>query len=150
MKNYAAFLILLLAVSSGAQARGLLSGAAGVVAGETAKSAMSPSLEKALAQVATDLNAKAPIMVNNDTRLDHVTAGPGRRITYQHTLTTLPSTQVDPALWTQQSAIMRRTVCGTAQMAALFDNGVTVAYAYAGSDGLPVGTLDITPHDCGR
>ncbi|WP_455233196.1 hypothetical protein [Geopseudomonas aromaticivorans] len=155
MKKHAAVLIAVIAASSGAHARSLVGDIVGAGVGAVTDQAMNSSstntLEDELARGQAALSSKLPMMLDNDIRLDRVTTGPGRQVTYHHTFVALPSTEFDPVYWKQENGpVLRRKVCGNSDMAPLFDYGVTTSYTYVGSDGRRVGTVDVTPQDCGR
>ncbi len=101
-------------------------------------------------KMADQLNARMPMTIDQDTRLDNILAGPGTRITYNYTIVTASSREVDrAALMNHLKTTLKSGVCSHPDMQVFFKNKVTVGYSYRASDGPFVGKLNITPRDCG-
>ena len=126
---------------------GLIGGAVGSVAGKAM--ADPEKVEKALVTMTNQINQRMPITVDADTRWDNTTVGQGKRFTYNYTIVTMTSREVDrtaiPSLFTK----IKAGVCSNPDMAIFFKNGVTIGYSYRTSDGVFLSKLDIAPKDCG-
>jgi hypothetical protein len=107
------------------------------------------TVEGALRQMAEEVNTKTPTRVDADTRLDNLSTGPGARFTYNYTITSGASTEIDPAaLMTHLRTKVRPGVCTSPDMQIFFKNKVTVGYSYRGRDGVFLAKLDVRPEDC--
>lgn len=131
----------------GAIFAGLIGGAVGSVAGKAM--ADPQKVEKALITVANQVNQQMPMTVDADTRWDNITAGQGKRLTYNYTIVTSTSGEIDRTKIQPFFTKIKAGVCSSPDMAIFFKNGVTVAYSYRTSDGVFLSKLDITPKDCG-
>ncbi len=96
----------------------------GQIGKEVGKVAMKPSTQEVEAkltegfeQAANQYNQKLPMMVDQDTRLDKATVGPGPRIVYHHTFPKYSSRDID-ANWLQTNLRpeVSRKVCSSADM----------------------------------
>ncbi|MFM9884875.1 MAG: hypothetical protein ACKVQT_17770 [Burkholderiales bacterium] len=106
--------------------------------------------ERWLAETATDLNRSLPKQVDAETRLEGVTAGPGRRLNYQYTLISRTAASMDiESFNANMQPLLRTSICGKGGMQALIKNGVTLSYNYRGSDGKFVSMIEILPQHCG-
>lgn len=109
-----------------------------------------PNVEATLQQVATQINAQLPRMLDQETRMDEARSGPGKTLTYFYTLTSYDSREVD-----HQSALsaiepgVRRRECNSSKMRVLFTSGVTAQFVYRGNDGGEITSFAISPADCG-
>jgi hypothetical protein len=134
-------------------ALGLLTAAlalVGSIAHAQAPSAAPPADEKWLDETAGDMNRTLPKLIDPETRLDRVTAGPGKRLTYSYTLVNRESAKIDvEAFNAGMQPVLRTSVCGRPGMQALVKNGVTLVYSYRGSDGKFVSMIEVIPQHCG-
>ncbi len=106
--------------------------------------------ERWLVENARDLSRSLPLQVDAETRLDSVTAGPGRRLNYRYTLINRARASIDiESFNANMQPLLRTSVCGKAGMQALLQNGVTLVYNYLASDGKLVSMIEILPHHCG-
>ena len=99
---------------------------------------------------ANQYNQRLPMMVDQDTRLDKATVGPGPRAVYHHTFPKYTSRDID-ASWLQTNLrpeIMRK-VCASADMKKSLQYGGIYAYAYSGSYGVEITRFEINRNDCG-
>lgn len=108
------------------------------------------SMESALLKAASELNAKLPMMVDAETRLDS-SIGLNNTLRYNytlinHTLSTVTAEQIDSALGEK----LVNNVCTSREMQVFVKNGVTVTYAYYGSDGGQITVIAVPPSKCGR
>ncbi|MGH8562748.1 MAG: hypothetical protein ACREXW_01155 [Gammaproteobacteria bacterium] len=116
---------------------------------DLASAAMSPDLDAVLAKTASTLNARLPMMVDKDTRLDSTIPGPGKNFTYVYTLPAYRSAELDPA--TTMAAVtpyVKGNTCGLTDMKGFFKNGISVIYLYRGNDGREIGRVTVSPADC--
>ena len=91
----------------------------------------------------------APKMVDDGTRLDGATAGPGLILTYLYTLPKVASTDIAPGAFADRVPDpIKKAACSSAEMRPFFDNNVTVHYVYRGSDGGQIGTVTVTREIC--
>lgn len=106
--------------------------------------------ERWLEETAADLSRLLPQQVDAETRLDGVTAGPGKRLNYRYTLINRNRLSMDiEAFNTNMQPLLRASICGKGGMQALLKNGVTLAYNYLGSDGKFISMIEIPPQHCG-
>jgi len=143
------FIALLIAVSIG-----------GLIGKGTVKSIFSPpkpspqeveaTLIEGFTKTANQYNQKLPMMLDQDTRLDKVTVGPGPRVVYHHTFPNYTSKDID-VNWLQTNLkpeIMRK-VCSSTDMKKSLQYGGIYVYAYYGSDGGEINRFEIGSNDCG-
>lgn len=123
----------------------------GAVAGKTiGNSVGGMSVEKALVKVCDQMNKKLPVAADKETRWDSTTPGPGRRFTYNYTFVNAAARDVDVNYFLQaQTQQLTRSVCTSKEMEVFFKNAVTISYSYRSRDGIPIGTIELTPRDCG-
>ena len=121
------------------------------------KAAMKPNqqeieakLVEGFTKAANQYNQRLPMMIDQDTRLDKVTVGPGSRAIYHHTFPKYTSRDID-AKWLQTNLrpeVMRK-VCASADMKKSIQYGGIYVYAYSGSDGVEITRFEIDRNDCG-
>lgn len=152
MKNRITAVLLLMA--GGAHASGvglvggLVGGAVGSVVGKSV--AQDGSIEKSLQKTADGINAKGPRMIDDATRMDGVTVGPGRIFTYHHTMVKFLLKDVDMAVFEgQHTNDTRARICATQGVRPMLANGVTIVYAYKTKDGKRIGSVPIDRKHCG-
>jgi hypothetical protein len=120
---------------------------------QTVSDNISPNLqaiENELQKMADIFNKKLPKTIDQDTRLDYVSAGPGARVTYNNTLTGYTSGELNNTQVMQSmQKILKNGLCSNVEMQVFFKHGVTIRYAYQTSDGVFTAPIDITPKDCG-
>ena len=101
-----------------------------------------------LDRVVREVNATAPKMVDDATRLDRASAGPGRRLTYDMTLISLKSQDIDPVAWKRDVVpTIRANMAKTKAMHTLLAAGVTVASRYSSSDGILIDEIIMRPEE---
>ena len=145
--------LVLLALSSnsfGAKSEllgGLFGGAIGSLIG---KSASTEDVEKSLALTAEKINQKTPTMSDAETRVDRATAGPGRQLTYHHTMINLDRKNANLAIFNGEFTNgLRAKICANPGMKPIFANGVTLVYSYRSRDGQQIGAVSVEPKHCG-
>lgn len=101
-------------------------------------------------KAANEFKQKLPMMLDQDTRLDKVSVGPGARIVYQHTLPNYTSQQID-ANWlvTNLRPDVVSKVCTSADMKQSLQYGGVFVYSYFGSDAVEISQFSIDRNDCG-
>ncbi len=89
-----------------------------------------------LEQIAQAVNASAPKVVDEVTRLDGATAEPGRRLTYRMTIS-IPYSEFNRTEWDQKTvpAIRTNTIEQDGSR-ALLKAGITIAIRYSSKDGI--------------
>ena len=100
-----------------------------------------------LEQIAQAVNASAPKVVDEVTRLDSATAEPGRRLTYRMTIS-IPYSEFDRTEWDKKTvpAIRTNTIEqeGSRQ---LLKAGITIAIRYSSKDGIFLDEIIFTSSD---
>jgi hypothetical protein len=101
-------------------------------------------------KTANQLNPKLPMMIDQVTRLDRISIGPGPRAVYHYTFPQQSSRdfdarQLQTALWTE----VVRNVCANADMKKSLQYGGIYVYVYCGSDGIEITRFEIDRKDCG-
>lgn len=122
----------------------------GSYAGGISEGDGSRDLDQTLANVSAYLNRSAPLTLDADTRLDRVTSGPGHRLSYHYTLTSVQSKAFKRAEF--QKLIrepLQAKVCSSKEMRGFLVRGVTLSYDYHGNDGHRLGAARFTASDCG-
>ncbi len=138
---------------AGALVAVLFSGAIGQLVGKSSVESYyagkkDGTLEAALGKAASELNAKLPMMVDAETRLDS-SMGTNKTFRYNYTLVNHTSSTVSPAQVVE--ALERKltnNVCTSSDMKVFVNNGVVVSYAYFGSDGKQIAIITVPPAKC--
>lgn len=98
---------------------------------------------------AEQINAQVPKMIDNDTRLDKATVGPGPRLTYHYTLPNRKSDEIDADMMLSiLKPDIAAKVCSNEEMKTILQYGGIYTYSYAGNDNLNILTFDIVGQDC--
>lgn len=104
-------------------------------------------LEKEVARSAKEF----PRSVDRNLRMDSMAAGPGKRLTFNCTLLNYRTRAVDAERF---SAGVRggvvKEVCDSKEMRSFLNKEVIIAYAFSGSDSLPLATVEVANADCGN
>lgn len=122
----------------------------GSYAGGVSEGDGSRNLEQTLENVSAHLNRSVPLTLDADTRLDRVTSGPGPRLSYHYTLTSVQSKAFKRAEF--QKLIrepLQAKLCSSKEMRGFLVRGVTISYDYLGNDGHRLGAARFTASDCG-
>ena len=105
--------------------------------------------ENQLLETADLLNKSLPIMVDNVTKLHRVSAEK-KWLTYHYQIIGLNSSEIDPAaIYKRMRPQLISKACGSEDMKALFQNGVTVSYSYTAGNNALIANIVVTPSDCG-
>lgn len=102
----------------------------------------------ALQEAADQMNQTHGKMVDDDTRLDHVDAGPGKKMTY--TFTIVKHQKGDLNLVTLQKVLRTQLISNyktKEEMKTLREYNVELCYRYKDKDGEFLFETDITPAD---
>lgn len=92
------------------------------------------------------INPTLPKMVDQITRLDHVAAGPGNRITYDYTLMTAGPAAMSPDKIEQYRRTITDKACST--LAEFRRNGTLMIYRYKSQNGEDVAEIQVPTADC--
>ncbi len=78
------------------------------------------TLAQALEEAAKQINAKTPIMIDAETRMDKATVGPGALLTYHYTFPNYAANQLDPN-WVQTDLrkVVKDGVCANKKNEAI-------------------------------
>lgn len=123
----------------------------GALAGRSGAGPHGESLDATLADISADFNRRTPLQVGAGTVLEQVSTEPGLKLTYHYTLRDVRQGNLAPGEFERRAApALREQVCSHPRMQALLRSGVTVSYAYSGSDGAAIGKASFEPGDCGE
>lgn len=101
-----------------------------------------------LTAAAEEFNARLPMMVSADTRLDS-TAAVGEEFHYNYTLVSQVRADLDPEqLASALRPTLARSVCSNAEMRVFMSPGVDLVYNYAAKDGTHVVSIRIERGAC--
>lgn len=110
----------------------------------------STPIEELLPKFASQLNAKLPMMVDANTRLDSV-MGINRTLRYNYTLINHSSLNVtDQDVRNSLQQKIENNVCTSQETLSFIKNGVTISYAYYGSEGKQISVISVSPSLCGN
>jgi hypothetical protein len=115
-----------------------------------------PSQENILEELAAGfkvgadrINAAGPTMVDEETRLDRATAGPGALLTYHYTFPNYSARDIDPdAIESTTFLSVKNSVCASDEMLPSLQYGGMYAYHYSGNDGVRIGGFTVSKDDC--
>ncbi len=122
-----------------------LAGPAMMLGGIVLLSTQLGNADNRVRRYAQEFSAGAPRMVDDQTRLDRATAGPGHRVVLHHTVTRLKANEVDRSAW-QRSVVpqLRQNVLNS-RMNDVLGRGITLVYRYSGSDGVLIDEVVFVP-----
>lgn len=107
-----------------------------------------PSLEKQLQDVAAEFAKGGPRMVDKETRLDEVVAGPGLMLSYRYTAMAVSSANMpSAATFREFSSATTHKVCAS-DMKQLLEKKVALKYLYRERGGSPIGEFLVVRADC--
>ncbi len=110
------------------------------------KSLSKPHYEKALIEMANELNKNCPLILDAETRLDNTIALPGNIFQYNYSLINIDkeSLNID-----EVKAYLEQQIINTAKtnpdMKIFRDNKTTLRYSYKDKSGVFILTIEITP-----
>lgn len=107
-------------------------------------------LMESFATAARQYNQRLPMMLDDNTRLDRATVGPGPRVVYHHTFPKYTSRDIDSS-WLHRNLRpdVVRKVCASGDMKQSLQYGGIYVYSYSGNDGIEVASFEIDGKDCG-
>ncbi len=115
-----------------------------------AGSAAADRLTDDLVRVAEQANKQLPKTLDADTVLDHVTAGPGRRLTYHYKLTRMSTGSMNSTRFNEKfHSDFVKGMCAQRDRAQLFKVGLVAVAMVDDMDGASVAKLAVTGKDCG-
>lgn len=138
----------------------IFAGVGGQVGKEVGRAAFSPSkptekeimtkLAEGFELAAKQINDSAPTMVDEETRMDGASVGPGALLTYHYTFPNYSSRDIESALiQTNVFPSVKLGVCSSKEMKPSLQYGGKYTYSYSGNDGVLIGEFTIDRHDCG-
>lgn len=102
-----------------------------------------------IGETASDLNRLLPRQVDSETRLDRITAGPGRHLNFHYTLLDRTRAGMDiEAFNAGIQSLLRGAICRKEGLPPPLKNSMTLTYHYRGSDGKFVSMIEISPQSC--
>lgn len=108
------------------------------------------NIDQALVKVSSRMNESMPMDVDSETRLEKVTAAPGKHLLYHYYLPNKKSSEVDQAVFNQRfHPELKNRLCKSQEMQKYLRNGVAITYLYRGNDGQTIGAAKFLPSDCG-
>lgn len=148
MSKNLAFIVIIVSVVIG-HGIGKLFGHAAVSPPKPDAQQIESELIKALTVASDQINRRAPIKVDEETRLDRSEVGPGARLTYYYSLTNYLSRDIEPS-WLQAylKPEVKKGACANNKGLFTMQNGATFVYAYSGKDGMEIGRFAINKNDC--
>lgn len=107
------------------------------------------AIEETLPKFASELNAKLPVMVDSDTRLDSA-MGTGRTFYLNFTLVNYSSSDVTAQ--EIQNALKQKVeagACAREETLVLLRKGAIISYVYHGNEGGQITVISVAPSQCG-
>ncbi len=106
----------------------------------------SPSFDKQMMQVASELNKTCPIMVDAETRLDNTVALPDKIFTYNYTLINKVKDSLNvEELKKYLTPLVTNNIKTSPVMKFYRDNKITLSYYYKDKQGVFLLNIDVTP-----
>lgn len=101
-------------------------------------------------QAAEQINQGTPTMIDEETRMDKATVGPGATLTYHYSLLNYTSDEIDSG-WINSGVreSITKHVCNREDMKPSLQYGGTYSYSYSGNDQKVIGSFQVTREDCG-
>ena len=94
------------------------------------------------------INAGCPKMLDEVTRMDGATAGPGKLITINNTTIAVDGASIDRVAWrTSIAPAIRASSINATFVRKELASGTAVAYRYTGRDGVFIDEIKLTPGD---
>lgn len=117
--------------------------------GNTPPSGVEAGSPEHLRHAAEKINARLPKKMDSDTRLTRVYARE-REFIYEMELINYSSRDLDSSQFLAQATpFVRSQACGNRGMKGFWKHGITATYQYLGNDRVAIGTVSVTPGDCG-
>lgn len=95
------------------------------------------------------INRQVPMMMDEETRLDKATLGPGATVIYHFTFPGYSAEQVDPdKLAENLSPALTQNICLDEQLKESMEEGARYVYAFHGNDGREISRMEVGEADC--
>jgi len=106
----------------------------------------SPSFDKQMMQMASELNKTCPVMVDAETRLDNTVALPDKIFTYNYTLVNQVKDSINvEELKDYLTPLVTNNIKTNPVMKFYRDNKITLSYYYKDKQGVFLLNIDVTP-----
>lgn len=107
-----------------------------------------PSFDNAMMEVASEINAVCPLMVDKDTRLDNALALPDNTFQYNYTLIHMEISQIDiEDLTNYLEKTIVNNVRTNPDLQIFRDNQTTMAYYYRDKNGVFMTKIEVAPEE---
>lgn len=107
------------------------------------------SVEEGFQEAEQFINSRAPIKIDDETRLDKALAGPGDLMTYFYSLTQLNVAEVDAEqVLNDIKPKLLSSLCSNAEMQPVLKAGARMVYVYSDQNGEDVGEIEVIESDC--
>jgi|SRR5690554_1583248 len=107
------------------------------------------SIEESFQEAEVFINSRAPIKIDDQTRLDKAMAGPGDLMTYFYSLTNVAIADVDPAAVLEDiKPKVLKSLCSNSDMQPVLQAGAKLVYVYSDMAGKEVGRINVVAADC--
>ncbi|MFA5262159.1 MAG: hypothetical protein WC450_13130 [Candidatus Omnitrophota bacterium] len=104
--------------------------------------------DEEIMSVVNEMNSQLPKMLDNDTRMERIEGGPGKRLTYVCTLVNYSSKDISKAIFDQEVApYVKQGLQTDRTLYPLFRKGITIVYRYLGNDGVYISEVIKRPHE---
>jgi len=101
-------------------------------------------------KAAKKVNRNVPKMIDQDTRLDKVTVGPGAKATYHYSFPKYSSQEISQDwLQTNLRPVVMKNVCSNEEMKPSIEYGGIYIFSYSGNDKIEITTFQISFDECG-
>lgn len=106
------------------------------------------SLKQYLTEVCNELNSRAPITVDSETRFDNCSWGPGNRLTYCYTLVNASAETFDTSAFLRDLRPTLVNGCKThPDLAPIRDYSTILRFCYRDKDGSYLSEIIVSPTD---
>lgn len=104
------------------------------------------SIQEQLQEAEDEINKTCPQQIDNDTRLDKVQGGPGKRFAYYYTLVNIDSERLPKEVFDEKIGpeIKKNAINGDG-VQTMLKKGITVEYHYTGKNGKKISHISIDP-----
>ena len=102
--------------------------------------------DKEIMALVDKMNAGLPKDLDDDTRLERIDAGPGRRLTYVCTLVNYSSKDISKAAFDREVApYVKQGLMTNQGLYPLFRKNIVIVYRYLGNDGVYISEVVMRP-----
>ena len=107
------------------------------------------SIEEGFLEAEKLINSRAPIKIDDETRLNKALAGPGDLMTYFYSLTNVTVNNVNPtAVLEDIKPKLLASLCSNPDMQPVLEAGARLVYVYSDKNGQDVGRIQVVAADC--